>query len=92
MVWNQIENINIGSSGYNEQQILMTTTEIDDIITSTSDLTCETILSKQFEHLNIKVYGTIEDPLFKASEIGEVLDIKKIRTSIADLDDDCKVL
>ena len=55
MVWNQIENINIGSSGYNEQQILMTTTEIDDIITSTSDLTCETILSKQFEHLTIKV-------------------------------------
>lgn len=44
------------------------------------------LLVKQFNGLNIQVYGTYEEPLFKAK------DIKKIRTTLDNLDDECKVL
>lgn len=42
----------------------------------------ELILQKQFQHLNIKVYGTFEKPLFKAKDIGDLLEIKNIREII----------
>lgn len=42
----------------------------------------ELILQKQFQHLNIKVYGTFENPLFKAKDIGDLLEIKNIREII----------
>ena len=38
----------------------------------------ENLLVKQFNGLNIAVYGTYEEPLFKASDIGDLLEIKKI--------------
>jgi len=37
---------------------------------------------KQFEELNIQIYGTYEEPLFKAKDIGELLEIKNIKDSI----------
>jgi prophage antirepressor-like protein len=40
------------------------------------------LLVKQFNGLNIQVYGTYENPLFKAKEIGELLDIKNIKDTI----------
>lgn len=43
---------------------------------------------KQFNGLNIKVYGTYEEPLFKAKDIGDLLEIKDIRTTIRDFDKD----
>jgi prophage antirepressor-like protein len=43
---------------------------------------------KQFNDLNIKIYGTYENPFFKAKDIGELLGIKKIEG----LDNECKVL
>lgn len=49
------------------------------------------LLIKRFNDLNITIYGTYEDPLFKAKDIGELLGIKKIRNTIENLDDDCKV-
>ena len=50
------------------------------------------LLIQQFKHFNIEIYGTYEDPLFKANDIGDLLEIKKIRTTLDNLDDDCKVL
>ncbi len=38
---------------------------------------------KQFNGLNIQVYGTYEEPLFKAKAIGELLGIEKIRKPIS---------
>ena len=49
------------------------------------------IVLKNFNGLNVPIYGTLDDPLFKASEIATVLDIKKIRKTIEGLDDSCKL-
>jgi prophage antirepressor-like protein len=38
-------------------------------------------------HTEIVIKGTLDDPLFRASDVGVVLDISNIRTSIADFDD-----
>ena len=38
-------------------------------------------------HTNITIKGTYENPLFRASDIGEVLEISNIRTSICDYDE-----
>lgn len=43
---------------------------------------------KQFNGLNIKVYGTYEEPLFKAKDIGDLLEIKDIKSTIRDFDKD----
>lgn len=48
-----------------------------EIITNESSL-----MVKQFENLNINIYGTYEDPLFKAKDIGELLEMKNIREVI----------
>jgi len=42
----------------------------------------DSLLVKQFNGLNIQVYGTYEEPLFKAKDIGELLDIKNIKDTI----------
>jgi len=47
---------------------------------------------KEFNGLNIQVYGTYEEPLFKSKDIGELLGIEKIRKTIENLDASCKVL
>ncbi|NBP04284.1 MAG: hypothetical protein EBU90_30180, partial [Proteobacteria bacterium] len=49
------------------------------------------LLVKQFNGLNIQVYGTYEEPLFKAKDIGDLLEIKNIRDTVASLDDNCKI-
>jgi len=36
------------------------------------------------------IYGTYEDPLFKAKDIGDFLEIKDILSTVKDLDDDEK--
>ena len=43
-------------------------------------------------HTEIIIKGTINDPLFRASDIGVVLEISNIRTSIMDFDDSEKVV
>ena len=50
------------------------------------------IISTNFENLNVKIYGTYENPLFKASDIGNLLGIVKIRNIIENFDEECKVL
>ncbi len=47
----------------------------------------DSLLVKQFNGLNIQVYGTYEEPLFKAKDIGELLEIKNIRDSIKNFND-----
>ena len=51
----------------------------------------DSLLVKQFNGLNIQVYGTYEEPLFKAKDIGDLLCIDKIRKTIENLDEECKV-
>jgi prophage antirepressor-like protein len=40
------------------------------------------LLVKQFNGLNIQVYGTFEEPLFKAKDIGDLLGMSNIRETI----------
>lgn len=40
------------------------------------------LLIKQFNGLNITIYGTYEEPLFKAKDIGDFLEIRNIREVI----------
>jgi prophage antirepressor-like protein len=50
------------------------------------------LLIEQFKHFNIEIYGTFEEPLFKAKDIGDLLEIKKITKTIENLDEECKIL
>jgi prophage antirepressor-like protein len=43
-------------------------------------------------HTEIVIKGTVTDPLFRASDVGVVLDISNIRTSITDFDESEKVV
>jgi prophage antirepressor-like protein len=47
---------------------------------------------KKFGDLDIQIYGTHENPLFKANEIGKLLGIKKIHESIKDFNEKEKVV
>jgi prophage antirepressor-like protein len=49
------------------------------------------LLVKDFEDYNIEIYGTYENPLFKASDTANMLEIKKIRSTLDNMDDNCKV-
>jgi prophage antirepressor-like protein len=42
-------------------------------------------------HININIKGTYDNPLFKASDIGEILEISNVRQSIVNFDDTEKV-
>lgn len=50
------------------------------------------LITKQFQDLNIQVYGTHDEPLFRAKDIGELLGIDQIRKTIQSLDDDDKII
>ena len=50
------------------------------------------LLVQQFNNLNIEIYGTYEEPLFKAKDIGNLLGIEKIRDTISKMDNESKVL
>lgn len=43
------------------------------------------------KNYNINIQGTLEEPLFQASQIGKFLEIKNIRTSINKFDSTCKI-
>jgi hypothetical protein len=48
------------------------------------------LLVKQFNGLNIQVYGTYDEPLFKAKDIGDLLEIKDVLSTVKDFDNDEK--
>ena len=56
------------------------------------NINSDNLLIKQFNGLNIQVYGTYEEPLFKAKDIGDLLGIKNIKDTINGMDDQCKIL
>jgi hypothetical protein len=43
-------------------------------------------------HTEIVIKGTIDDPLFRASDVGVVLELSNIRATIVDFDESEKVL
>lgn len=49
------------------------------------------LISKKFENLDVTVYGTYDKPLFKASDIGDLLGISRIRDTVSKLDNNCVV-
>ena len=50
----------------------------------------DNLLIKQFNDLNITIYGTYEEPLFKAKDIGDLLGIKDVLSTVKDFDNDEK--
>jgi prophage antirepressor-like protein len=48
----------------------------------------DNLLIKQFNDLDITIYGTYEEPLFKAKDIGDLLGIKDIKSTLRDFDKD----
>lgn len=52
----------------------------------------DNLLVREFNDLDIIIYGTYENPLFKAKDIGDLLDIKKIRKTLNNIDDEDKIL
>jgi prophage antirepressor-like protein len=44
------------------------------------------------ENIEINIQGTIDEPLFQANQIGKLLDIKQLVSTIRDFDDDEKVM
>ena len=54
-----------------------------------SSSSSSTILQQlSFDGNEIQIYGTIEEPLFKANDIGRILGIKDIRTTLRNMDED----
>ncbi len=51
--------------------------------TTTTIVVANTVLEKPFNGLNIQVYGTYEEPLFKAKDIGDLLEMSNIRETIS---------
>ena len=47
---------------------------------------------KQFNNLNITIYGTCEEPLFKAKDIGDLLEMSNIREVIKNFNERQKVV
>jgi prophage antirepressor-like protein len=52
----------------------------------------ESLLIKQFNGLDIQVYGTYEEPLFKAKDIGKLLEMSNIRETIKNFNNKQKVV
>jgi prophage antirepressor-like protein len=50
------------------------------------------LLVSTFKDNNITIYGTWEEPLFKAKDIGDLLGLEQIRKSIQNLDVSMKVM
>jgi len=46
------------------------------------------LLVEKFNDLNINIYGTYEEPLFKAKDVGDLLEIKDIKSTLRDFDKD----
>ena len=65
---------------------------VDNILIENENCNQTNMLIKQFKQFNVEIYGTLEQPLFKAKDIGDMLGISKITKTIENLDTDCKVL
>jgi prophage antirepressor-like protein len=68
----------------------ITLLENNQIQHQTGNTNSDNLLIKQFNGLNIQVYGTYEEPLFKAKDIGDLLGIKDVLSTVKDFDNDEK--
>ena len=73
----------LGGSGILQEDIMLNVDTFKNLF-----LRLEVKKKKQFNGLNIQVYGTYDEPLFKAKDIGDLLEIKDIRTTLRDFDKD----
>ena len=58
---------------------------------SSSAYDINNLLVSTFKDNNITIYGTWEEPLFKAKDIGDLLGIKNIRDTVGNFDDTQKI-
>ena len=58
----------------------------------TGNTNSDNLLIKQFNGLNIQVYGTYDEPLFKAKDIGDLLGMSNIREVIKNFNNKQKVV
>jgi prophage antirepressor-like protein len=56
------------------------------------NINSDNLLVKQFNGLNIQVYGTYDEPLFKAKDIGDLLGMSNIREVIKNFNNKQKVV
>ena len=56
------------------------------------NINSDNLLIKQFNGLNIQVYGTYDEPLFKAKDIGDLLGMSNIREVIKNFNNKQKVV
>ena len=59
-------------------QLQLKMTNVNDTDTGSDNA----IVLKNFNGLNVPIYGTLDDPLFKANDIGTLLGLKHIRSTI----------
>jgi prophage antirepressor-like protein len=69
------------------------TVSTNDVIISLKDINSTNIIETiKFNNHVIDVYGTFEDPLFKAKDIGSLLEIEKITKTLENIDKKDKLL
>lgn len=69
-----------------ENNIIQTNTNIQE-----ATIQINSLLLTEFRKHNIEIYGSWEEPLFKAKDVGDMLEIKNIRESIKEYDEDEKI-
>lgn len=74
--------------------ISLITVSTNDVIVSLKDNINSTIIIEtiKFNNHDINVYGTFDDPLFKAKDIGLLLEIERIRDTLKNIDEKDKIL
>jgi len=48
------------------------------------------VFTNNTKNITVNIQGTVEEPLFQANQIGELLELKNIKKSIIDFDEDEK--
>ena len=67
--------------------IFKNSNKVDNTISTLPVLNDDNLMIKQFNDLNIVIYGTYEEPLFKAKDIGDLLGIKNVKDAIKNYND-----
>ena len=55
-------------------------------------ITINELAQELFENHEVRIFGTVEEPLFVANDIGKILEIKTIISTIRDFDNSEKVM
>ena len=85
----QSSSIEISVNQENQEQSSSSDVILEQSSSTTYDI--NNLLVSTFKDNNITIYGTWEDPLFRAKDIGDLLGIEKIRKTLENIDDNMKV-